>query len=137
MRRGPTAPAPSPLLLPLPLRERVGVRGPGPGWSHPVIPACSLLSFPIFLTSVIPDVSHAVIPDVSHPVIPDVSQAVIPDISQAVIPDVINRESKAGVRGPRGTRRSPTLLRSLHHEAEKKTLDSRLKLAGMTGGERG
>ena len=50
---------------------------------------------------------------------------VIPDLSHPVIPDVIHRESKAGVRSAGGTRRSPTLLQSLPHGAEKKTLDSR------------
>ena len=58
-------------------------------------------------------------------VIPDVIHPVIPDVSHAVIPDIIYRESNAGVRGAGGTRRSPTLLQSLHHGAEKKTLDSR------------
>ena len=70
---------------------------------------------------------------------------VIPDISHPVIPDVINRESKAGVRGAGETRRNPTLLRSLHHGAEKKDPGFPLKTcgndkvgeAGMTGGERG
>ena len=42
-----------------------------------------------------------------------------------VIPDVIHRESKGGVRGDRGTRRSPNLPQSLLHGAEKKTMDSR------------
>ena len=50
---------------------------------------------------------------------------VIPDVSHAVIPDIIYRESNAGVRGAGGTRRSPTLLQSLPHGAEKKTMDSR------------
>ena len=37
-----------------------------------------------------------------------------------VIPDVINRESNAGVRGARGSQRSPNLLRSLHHDRRKR-----------------
>ena len=49
--------------------------------------------------AVIPDVSNTVILDISNAVIPDVSNAVIPNVSHPVIPDVINRESKARVRG--------------------------------------
>ena len=75
-------------------------------------------------------------------VIPDVSQAVIP-APPSVIPDVIHRESKAEVKGAGGTRRSPTLLRRLHHGAKKKDHGFPLtdggndrEGAGVTGEER-
>ena len=61
---------------------------------------------------------------------------VIPDVSTAVIlacsllsfltfltlsfPTLLIGNPKAGLKGPRGSRRSPTLLRSLHHGAERK-----------------
>ena len=108
MRRGTTAllrkrvgdkhapPTPLASCLPLPLRERVGVRGI---WSG-MISRCHSFLFLL------------VIPNVSHPV--------IPDFSHAVIPDVIHRESKAGVRGDRGSRRSLNLLGRLHHGIEGK-----------------
>ena len=86
-------------------------------------PSISVL--PDISHAVIPDVSPPILPDVSPPILPDVSPPVIPDVSHPVIPDVLHRESNAGVRGAGGTRRSPTLLQSLHHGAEKKTLDSR------------
>ena len=60
-------------------------------------------------------------------------------LSFRLVPSCHSRRYSSGIQGrgegDRRTRRSLNLLRSLHHEAEKKTLDSRLKLAGMTGGE--